>query len=116
MADQVAIGSAAESIKSADINDGSSGDNTIIAAVSGKRIAVLGILLVAVGTVNMEWWDGAAGTKITGDVNAQAREGYVLPVGSPTSFWWIGTTNTALVLNLSAAIAVDGLVTYREID
>jgi len=104
-------------IKSAAVNCGALGDNTIVAAVAGKRIAVLGCCVIATGTVNIAWWDGpsATGTQKTGDVNLQAREGYVLPIGGPASYWWIGTTNTALVLNLSAAVNVDGIVTYREI-
>lgn len=102
-------------IKSAPINCAANGNNIIVAAVAGKRIAVLGCCVIAVGTVNVTWWDGAAGVQKTGDVNLQTREGYVLPIGGPTSYWWIGTANTDLVLNLSAAIAVDGIVSYREI-
>jgi hypothetical protein len=102
-------------IKSAVVNCGANGDNVIIAAVAAKRIAVLGCCVIATGTVNVTWWDGAAGVQKTGDINLQAREGYVLPIGGPTSYWWIGTVNTALVLNLSVGIAVDGIVSYREI-
>lgn len=100
--------------KSALINHAAINDNTIVSAVATKKIAVFAVLVVAVGTVNVTWWDGAAGTQKTGDVNLQAREGYALAV-TPPAYLWIGAANTALVLNLSAAIAVDGFVSYVEL-
>ena len=42
--------------KFADINDASSGNNTIIAAqAAGKRIAVWAILIISDGTVDVRW-------------------------------------------------------------
>lgn len=102
-------------IKSATIAASASGDNTIVSAVSGKRIAVIGWVWVAQGTVNVKWKDGAATDK-TGAMNFQAREGVSVPLGAPHRYWFIGSTNTALILNLSAAVQVDGIVTYQEID
>ena len=103
-------------IKSAVINDSSSGDNTIVAAVSGKKIAVLGVFVMSDGTVDVRFEDGVAGAFKTGQMPLEAREGFVLPIGGPESYWWIGSANTLLNLELSAAINVHGLVSYREID
>ena len=103
-------------IKNAPINDSASGDNTIVAAVSGKRIAVLGVLVISDGAVDVRFEDGAGGTAKTGQMPLRAREGFVLPVGGPESYWWIGTANTLLNLELSAAVNVHGLVSYREIN
>lgn len=103
-------------IKSARIDHGTSGDNVIVTGVPGKRIAVIGCLVVSTGTVNVIWKDGATDAGRTGDINLQAREGYVLPCAPHPRYWWIGTAGTDLILNLSAAVGVDGIVTYQEID
>ena len=106
----------APEIKTADINDSATPDNTIIAAVAGKRFAVLGVMVMSDGTVDVRFEDGAGGTAFTGQMPLRAREGFVLPIGGPECYWWIGTANTLLNLELSAAINVHGIVSYREID
>lgn len=98
-------------VQSADINDATSGDNTIVAAQgAGLRIAVLGYHLVSDGTVDVRWEDGAAGTAFTGQMPFQAREGIVAGYGFQPM--WVGTANTLLNLELSAAINVHGQVSY----
>jgi len=109
------LGLKVRQLKTADINDAASGDNTIVAAVTAKRIRVAKIVLNVVGTVNAYWRDGVAGTQLTGDMNFQAREGYVAEATQP-DFLLQTTAGNALVLNLSAAIAVDGWVTYWDDD
>lgn len=102
------------SYKSAAINVAGNGDNTIVAAVGGKRIKVFAIVLNVTGTVNAKWKDGAA-ADLTGDMNFQAREGYAINVVPPA--FVLGTTaGNALILNLSGAIAVDGWVAYWDDD
>lgn len=103
-------------IKNAPINVSATPDNTIITAVVGKRIAVLGIFLMSDGNVDARFEDGVAGTAFTGQQPFQARDGFVLPIGGPESYWWIGTVNTLLNLELSSAINVHGCVAYREIN
>lgn len=102
------------SLKTLDINDAASGDNTIVALVSGKKIKVYCIVLNVVGTVNLTWKSGAS-TSLTGDMNFQAREGYAVAV-DPPAFLLETAAGEALVLNLSAAIAVDGWVSYWDDD
>lgn len=102
--------------KSAPINHGVLGNNQVIVGVAGKRIAVLGIMLTSTGTVNVKWTDGPGGSDFTGDNNLTVGEGYVIPIGNPEAYWFIGSVGLDLTLNLSAAIAVDGIVTYREIN
>ncbi|KKN84451.1 hypothetical protein LCGC14_0289130 [marine sediment metagenome] len=100
----------------ADINDSASGNNTIIAAqAAGKRIAVWAILIVADGTVDVRWEDGAAGTPFTGQVPLQAREGYSISAGGIVPLF-VGTAATLLNLELSANIVVHGFVSYTVID
>lgn len=103
-----------KTLKTASINVAGSGDNTIIALVAGRRLKVHMVVLNSTGTVNAKWKDGAA-ADLTGDMNFQAREGYTVAVTPPG--WILATSaGNALILNLSAAIAVDGWVAYWDDD
>lgn len=105
-------------IKSAAIACSSSGSNQIVAAVSGKSIAVLGYVLVANGAVNAKWQ--SASTDKTGLLYLAANGGAVAPViplsklGAGTC-WFSTAAGEALNLNLSGAVAVGGHVLYREV-
>lgn len=90
-----------------------SGDNTIVAAVSGKRLLVLQYNYMANGTVNTKWKSGAS-TDLTGLAYLVANTGKVAPF-SPVG-WCVTAAGAALVLNLSGNIAVGGEVVYAEID
>ena len=98
-------------IKYAAVDVSSSGDNTIVAAVSGKYIRVITWFLNANGTVNARWKSGA-GTNLTGLFYLLANVGGVGPEASRGHFQT--ASNTALVLNLSAGVAVGGYVAYVE--
>lgn len=88
-----------------------SGNTTILAAQgAGNKIAVYAYALQGAGTVAAKLTDGAGGADLTLAWSFQAREGITNPnAGQPL---WIGTANTALVLNLSAAIAVGYEISY----
>lgn len=90
----------------------SSGDNTLVAAVTGKKIRVHGYELSASGAVNAKFRSGS--TDITGLL-------YLAAAGSPsdaqdrygdTDGLFETVAGAALVLNLSAAVAVGGWVDY----
>ena len=90
-----------------------SGDNTLVAAVVGKKIRVLSVLLVSAGSVNVRFESGASGTALSGQMNLVANTGFVLPY-NPVG--WCETAVGALLnLELSAAVSVDGLLTYIEV-
>lgn len=91
----------------------SSGDNTMVAAVAGKRVLLLQYNLMANGTVNAKWKDGAS-TDISGLSYLVVNTGKVVSF-SPMG-WMVTTVGNALVLNLSAAIAVGGELGYALID
>lgn len=95
------------------IDDASSGNNTIVAAVAAKKIRVVSLLLVAAGTVNVRFEDGAGGDALTGQMNLVANTGFCLPF-NPVG-WFETSANTLLNLELSAAISVDGMLTYVEV-
>lgn len=91
----------------------SSGDNTVVAAVAGKKILVLAYNYMANGNVNAKWKSGAS-TDLTGLAYMQANTGKVAPFGA--TGWCITAAGQALVLNLSAATAVGGEVVYALLD
>lgn len=107
-------------VKTAAISVSASGDNTIVAAVAGKLITVVGLLLVngaATGN-NVIVKDGTGGTALTGamPLGVAPSPPFILSDNGPGGFDWFQTSNTAnnLVLNLSAATLVTGAVWYIQ--
>lgn len=91
----------------------SSGDNTLISAVTSKKITVFAFELSFSGTVNAKFTDGASGTNLGGLYYGVANSGAANAVTPP--FWLFqGSINTALVLNLSGGTAVGGAISYWE--
>lgn len=99
--------------KFAVIDFAGSGDNTVLAAVTGKKIRVLSLFLIAAGTVVTRFESGASGTALTGQMNLVANTGFVLPF-NPLG-WFETASNALLNLELSAAISVDGGLVYVEV-
>jgi len=100
-------------LKRAAIDLGSSGDNTLVAAVSGKRIRVYHIVLVSSGTVTVRFESGASGTALTGQMTLSTNTGFssgFCPVGH-----WETEEGELLNLELSDAVAVDGWIVYGEV-
>ncbi len=99
--------------KFAAISASGSGNNTIVAAVTGKKIRVLEFALSFSGTVNAKFQSAAGGTDLTGLFYGAANSQV------PGSFNPLGKFETAsgalLNLNLSAAVAVGGYVVYVEV-
>ncbi len=99
--------------KFAVIDVAGSGNNTIVSAVTSKKIRVISLFLVAAGTVNTRFESGADGTALTGQMNLIANTGYVL---GPNEYGWFETAAGVLLnLELSAAVSVDGCLTYVEV-
>ena len=70
------------------------GDNTLQAAIVGRKIRVLSLFMVAAGTVATRIEDGASGTALTGQMNLVANTGFVLP-HNPAG-WFETSVNTLL--------------------
>jgi hypothetical protein len=100
-------------IKRAKIDVASSGDNSIVSAVAGKKIRVISLFYLASGTVTAMWYSAAAGTALTGGLQHTAATGVVL--NQNEDGWFETVAGEALVLNLSAAISVDGFLSYIEV-
>lgn len=91
----------------------SSGNNTLLAAVTSKKIRVLSAHISANGAVNAKFQSGASGTDLTGLTYMTQYSGLVLPY-NPLGHFETGS-NTLLNLNLSGAVAVGGSLTYVEV-
>lgn len=105
-------GNAASPLRSA-ISAATSGNNTIVAAVAGKKIRVLAMSLSFSGTVNAKFQSGASGTDKTGLFYGVANTQVVLPYNK---LGWFETAAGALLnLNLSGAVAVGGVIDYIEV-
>lgn len=100
-------------VKRAAVAASTQGDNTLVAAVAGKAIRVLALVLVASGganTVRLE--SDAGGTALTGQMDIGDNGQLVLPY-NPAG--WVATAAGELLnLELSAATAVAGVVIYVE--
>ena len=99
--------------KFAVIDDALSPDNTIVAAVTGKKIRVLSLYMISAAAVTARFESGTGGTALTGQMEIAANGGFVLPF-SPVGHF---ETAAAALLNLelSGATSCDGGITYVEV-
>lgn len=111
--DKIHDGTTALTPKFAAIDAASSGDNTIVAAVTSKKIRVLSVFLVAAAAVTVRFESGASGTALTGQMQLAANGGFVLPF-SPVGHFE-SASGVLLNLELSGAISVDGSICYIEV-
>lgn len=87
-----------------------SGVTTIVALVSSKKIRVVAMQLVANAAVNIKWQSHVTPTDLTGLAYLAANGGYVF--GYNPAGWFQTISGEALDINLSAAVAVGGSLTY----
>jgi hypothetical protein len=99
--------------KFAKIAASSSGNNTLVAAVSSKKIRVLAYNFISNGTVNAKFQDGASGTDLTGLKYCVANMGICAPF-NPVG-WFETSATTLLNVNLSGAVAIGGELVYVEV-
>ena len=100
-------------LKYAAISAGSSGNNTAVAAVTGRKIRVMQVFLLAAGAVDVRFEDGAGGTALTGIMSLAANGGFVMPF-SPIG-WFETTAATLLNIELGGAVQVSGCIAYAEV-
>lgn len=106
-------GTTALTPKFAVVSASTSGNNTLVAAVTSKKIRVLSGVFMSAGTVNATFQSGAGGTGLTGAMPLIANIGFTLPY-SPVGHFE-SASGVLLNLSLSAAIAVTGVITYVEV-
>lgn len=106
-------GTTALTPKFAAIDVASSGDNTLVAAVSAKKIRVVSLYLVASAAVTVRFESGASGTALSGQMQLAANGGFVLPF-NPAG-WFETAADALLNLELSGNTSVDGGLGYVEV-
>lgn len=111
--DAIQNGTTALTPKFASISTASSGNNTLVAAVTSKKIRVLSLILISAGSVNVTFQSGAGGTGLTGAMALTTNSGFTLPF-NPVG-WFETAVTTLLNLSLSGAIQVSGCLTYVEV-
>lgn len=101
-------------VKTAPISASTIGDNTLVAAVSGKSVYVLSLFLICSAAVSVRFESGAGGTALSGVMSFPTNGGIVLPF-NPGS-WFNTASNTLLNLELSVAASatVSGTLQYVE--
>lgn len=102
---------ALRTLQSASIAASTSGNTQVVAAVAGQRIYVAGFYASVNGAVNVKFQ--SATTDITGLFYGQtAGNGLVAPHVPPPAYWCRTASGEALNINLSAAVAVGGVLLY----
>lgn len=94
------------------ISASSSGDNTVLSAVTASRFLVLGYTISGAGAVTATWKSGSTG--ISGAIQlgtGTSVSAYADRVGVLKTL----AANSALVLNLSGGTAVTGHIVYIEV-
>lgn len=99
-----------DDIKSATINATSDGDNTVIAAVAGKRIRVLAYVLTTTAAAADIIFKSA--TTELGRLVTGAAGGGAVYDGGPDRPAFTGGTNEAFIVNNPAGVDSKGHVTY----
>lgn len=92
------------------IDAATSGNNTLVAAVSGKKIRVMSCFFICAGAVNVRFESGAGLTALTGQMNFPANGGISLPFNP--GGWFETNAGELLNMELSDAVSVDGALTY----
>lgn len=100
-------------VKYAAVDATTSGDNTLVAAVTGDKIRVLACVLISAGTATIRFEDGAGGTALTGQMTVSSGSGFTLP-WNPLG-WFETTAGTLLNLEISDTISIDGCLVYVEV-
>lgn len=100
-------------VKYIKIDASTSGDNTIVAAVTGKKIRVLSLFYMVSGVTTVRFESGASGTALTGQLEHIAQTGIVLPFNEDG--WFETAAGSLLNMELSGAVSVDGALSYVEV-
>lgn len=89
------------------------GNQTLVAAVTGKKLRVLALFVVSAGVQTAIFQSGAGGTALTGGLTLAAST--VVSVPFNPEGWFETAAGALLNLNLSAAVSVDGALVYQEV-
>jgi hypothetical protein len=96
-------------LRDAVIDTAASGDTEVVAAQDGKKIVVHAYAFVCADAVSVRWKSGS--TSKSGLLPCVANSGISVPGGASTRCF-ATAIGAALNINLSAAVAVGGHLTY----
>lgn len=89
----------------------SDGDNTIVAAVAGHVISVLGYVLTQKGTGVFTFKSGSTG--LSGAIEPTAGVPLVAPVTDDNKPWFSTAAGAALVITCGTGVDITGHLKYR---
>jgi hypothetical protein len=119
MAEEYLLGSAPGGtfidIKRAVIDHASTGDNTLVAAVTGKKIRVHALFFVVAAAVVVRFESGASGTALTGQMTIPAEQPTLVLPYNPLG-WFETAAGALLNLELGGNVSVDGALVYQEVN
>lgn len=107
----------ASPIKYAAFGAATAGNNTLLAAVSGKKIRILSLCIIAGAAASIYFQSGTGGAVIFGDstnkIQLAANGGFVLPFSS--AGWFETAASVLLNLNSSSTGPLSGGFAYEEV-
>jgi hypothetical protein len=112
--DTIQNGTTALTPKFAKIAVSSSGVNSFIALVGGKKLRCLGFAIMGNGAVNVKFQSHVTPTDLTGLFYIAAAGGGVSMSFNPLG-WFETVSGEAMDINLSGAVAVGGVMCYCEV-
>ena len=98
-------------VKQAIIDEVTIANNTIIAAVAGKSIRMVSMMLTVAGAVNIQW---KSGTAARSGLMEFADSGGMTHAAQDGILWT--AVGAALNLDQDATVQVSGTITYIEVD
>jgi hypothetical protein len=103
-------------IKAASLDAHDSGDNTIVAAIPGRHVRVVGIKLSVAGDVTITWKSGLGGTT-TALATAETFKagGGMSDFWGPHGYFFETLEGEALNCYLGGSVQVSGWINYVEI-
>lgn len=90
-----------------------SGNTTILAAVTGKKLRVFSLYFITADAVTVRFESDTDGSALSGEMSFPANGGIVLP-HNPAG-WFETVSGELLSLELSAAVAIAGGIVYAEV-
>lgn len=93
--------------------DTATGDTTLVAAVAGKKIRVISLVLSAAAEATIRFESGTGGDALTGQMIILAKTPLILPEAD--AGWFETAAATLLNLEQAATVALDGFLTYQEV-
>jgi hypothetical protein len=107
----LSTGATTSPLSSSSVSVSSSGNNTLVAGVSGKTVRVFKLVLVFSAAANATFQDGSS-TALSGAIPMLANGSIVLDFD--TVPWYVTSSGNAFVLNLSTGVTVTGTVYYTQ--